>query len=71
MIIPVRCVTCGKVLADKWRWYQAKVGAGKTPMHDEPGGGADARRVAMDNLGLARYCCRRHFLGHVDLVHRI
>lgn len=24
MIIPVRCFTCGKVLADKWRSYQQK-----------------------------------------------
>lgn len=24
MIIPVRCFTCGKVLADKWAYYQRK-----------------------------------------------
>lgn len=24
MIIPIRCFTCGKVLADKWRAYQQK-----------------------------------------------
>ena len=25
MIIPVKCFTCGKVLADKYRFYQEKV----------------------------------------------
>ena len=25
MIIPVRCVTCGNVLANKYRYYQEKV----------------------------------------------
>eukprot|EP00873_Tetraselmis_striata_P019268 jgi/Tetstr1/439532/TSEL_027961.t1 len=27
MIIPIRCVTCGKVIADKWREYERKVAA--------------------------------------------
>lgn len=65
MIFPVRCVTCGKVLCDKWRWYQEATSGG------EDGKGPERRMEAMDKLGLARYCCRRHFLGHVDLVHRI
>ena len=25
MIIPVKCFTCGKVLGDKYRFYQAEV----------------------------------------------
>ena len=25
MIIPVKCFTCGTVLADKYRYYQAEV----------------------------------------------
>ena len=25
MIIPVKCFTCGKVLADKYRYYQQEV----------------------------------------------
>lgn len=24
MIIPVRCMTCGKVLADKWEYYEKR-----------------------------------------------
>ena len=25
MIIPIKCFTCGKVLADKYRYYQTEV----------------------------------------------
>ena len=30
MIIPVRCFTCGKVLADKYEFYKREVGKSKT-----------------------------------------
>ncbi|MBI2547684.1 MAG: DNA-directed RNA polymerase subunit N [Candidatus Aenigmarchaeota archaeon] len=56
MIIPVRCITCGKPVAHLWESYQKKVKAGE-----------DAGKV-MDSLGLERYCCRQLFLGHVDLM---
>jgi len=29
MIIPVRCFTCGKVLADKWNYYNKEVNKDK------------------------------------------
>ena len=25
MIIPIRCMNCGKMIADKWRYYQLKL----------------------------------------------
>ena len=82
MIIPVRCVTCGKVIADKWRAYQVKTGAredddpdGGSKKKKKSGGGESAgaasRKQAMDELGLVRYCCRRHFLSQVELIERI
>lgn len=79
MIIPVRCVTCGKVLADKWRAYQVKTGAreeeapkGKKSAAASPARDtAASRKQAMDDLGLVRYCCRRHFLSQVDLIEKI
>ena len=61
MLIPVRCVTCGKVIADKWRAYQEAT----------KDGDAASRKKAMDELGLVRYYCRRHFLSQVDLLERI
>ncbi len=56
MIIPVRCFTCGKVIADKWIEYEKQVQ-----------GGADPAKV-LDSLGISRYCCRRMFLSHMDLI---
>lgn len=76
MIIPVRCVTCNKVISDKWRWYNRELSAaGIDPTSDDSfdpdSAGAAKIRELLDAAGLVRYCCRRHFMGHVDLVERI
>jgi DNA-directed RNA polymerase subunit N (RpoN/RPB10) len=80
MLIPVLCVTCGKVLADKWEYYVRRVREeeGVDPRSDSGRGGAvltpapdlrpTARGLVLDELGLTRACCRRHFLGCVELV---
>lgn len=59
MIIPVRCFTCGKVVADKYNDFLEAVNDGKTP------------EEALDNLGLTRYCCRRMILSHADLLDEV
>ena len=59
MIIPVRCFTCGKVVADKYEPFQEAVKAGKTP------------KDALDKVGLTRYCCRRMILSHADLLDEV
>lgn len=56
MMIPVRCFTCGKVVAGAYEPYQARVTEGE-----------DAGEVLSD-LGVQRYCCRRMVLSHVDLI---
>lgn len=84
MIIPVRCVTCGKMICDKWRAYQFKTGDREDDSPDKKTkktaasksknpevAGAATRRQAMDELGLVRYCCRRHFLAQADLIEKI
>ncbi|MCH1540970.1 MAG: DNA-directed RNA polymerase subunit N [Candidatus Poseidonia sp.] len=59
MIIPVRCFSCGGVVAHKWEEFQRILSEGKT----------DAE--ALDEVGLKRYCCRRMYVGHLDLVHEV
>ena len=59
MIIPVRCFTCGKVIGNKWDSYLFLL----QQDHPEP--------VALDKLGLQRYCCRRMLLTHVDLIEKL
>ncbi|MGM5480797.1 MAG: DNA-directed RNA polymerase subunit N [Nanobdellota archaeon] len=56
MIIPIRCISCGKPIGHLWEKYQDKVARGE-----------DKKKV-MDELGLERYCCRSVFMGHVDLM---
>lgn len=55
IMIPVRCFTCGKVIANKWETYKSHLKSGLS--------NADA----LDQVGLRRYCCRRMFLTHVEI----
>lgn len=77
MIIPIRCFTCGKVIADKWLEYERRVADLKKKTGDTKNDNgdffcADAPTGAiMDDLGLKRICCRRHMLAHVDLIEMI
>jgi len=76
MIIPIKCFTCGKVLASKYNYYLKEVR--KKKMEN----GEDLEKVkyltssnmlksvegeVLDALGLTKMCCRRHFLTHVDI----
>ncbi|HDP96179.1 MAG TPA: DNA-directed RNA polymerase subunit N [Euryarchaeota archaeon] len=56
MIIPVRCFTCGKVIGGLYEEFLRRVQMGEKPME------------VLDSLGLERYCCRRMFLTHVELI---
>ena len=56
MIIPVRCFTCGKVVADKYEQFKLEISQGEDPA------------VVLDNVGLKRYCCRRMLLAHIDII---
>ena len=77
MIIPIKCFTCGMVLADKYRFYVEEVRKRKLSK-----GMDDVKKVlyltkefsektvegeVMDFLGLQKMCCRRHMLTHVDI----
>ena len=80
MIIPVRCFTCGKVIGNKWEFYQEEVRRLKME-NGEDGkdinervvyfNASNARKThegeVFDKLGLTRPCCRKHLLTHVDI----
>ena len=76
MIIPIKCFTCGNVLADKYRYYLQEVRRMKIQK------GEDVSKVVymakdnttktpegqvLDDIGLTNVCCRRHMLTHVDI----
>jgi DNA-directed RNA polymerase I, II, and III subunit RPABC5 len=77
MIIPIRCMNCGNVLADKWLYYQRKVkelrGTKKAePVYMDGKSVPDTPEIrVLEELGLKRYCCRKHMLTHVDLIDKI
>lgn len=74
MILPVRCFTCGKVLADKWQWFKEKRAerlddaSNVKGSVNEDGFYSESVKDLLDRLGLTRMCCRRHLLTHVDLI---
>jgi DNA-directed RNA polymerase I, II, and III subunit RPABC5 len=77
MIIPIRCMNCGNILADKWLAYQrrlkerAESQSGKPFYMDGKTVPVTEEGKALDELGLTRYCCRKHMLTHVDLMGKI
>jgi DNA-directed RNA polymerase I, II, and III subunit RPABC5 len=79
MIIPIRCMNCGFVLADKWRYYESRVavlrgemGLGNQPIViDGTTAPETPERKACDEVGITRYCCRKTMLTHRDLITKI
>jgi len=75
MIIPIRCMTCGNMIASKWKMYQEVLSTSSTAARTnlitndiedlkEP----TAELKALDAVGVQRYCCRRHLLSHTDII---
>ena len=59
MLVPVRCFTCGNLIADKMERYRNAIKEGQ-----------QAGDV-LDSLGIRRYCCRRMLLTTVETIHQI
>jgi len=59
MIVPVRCFTCGKVIADRYDEYMERVAKKENP------------EKVLNDLGFDRYCCRRTIFSHVDLMDEV
>ena len=76
MIITVKCFTCGKVLGNKYRFYQREVRKRKGEQDmkvdqvvylTEEFAEKTPEGEVMDLLKLNKPCCRRHMLTHVDI----
>ena len=59
MLVPVRCFTCGNLVADKFEEYQNGVKSGEEPAK------------ILDSLGIERYCCRRMLLTTVETIQQV
>jgi len=77
MIIPVKCFTCGKVIANKYRYFLQEVRRIKsnqgvntdevTYLSKESKDKTPEGEV-LDRMQLDKMCCRRHILTHVDII---
>ena len=76
MLIPVKCFTCGKVIGDKYLYYQAEVIKKRSEqgIHPDKINYLDDDKIdktiegeILDKLKLTNICCRRHMLTHVNI----
>jgi len=71
MIVPVRCFTCGRVMADIVDYYESeKANIEENKNVDKLYKNFDKIHTAhiLDNLGLKRYCCRRNLIANIDMM---
>jgi len=59
VLVPVRCFTCGNLVADKFDEYQNRVKSGEEPAK------------ILDSLGIERYCCRRMMLTTLETIQQV
>jgi DNA-directed RNA polymerase subunit N (RpoN/RPB10) len=82
MIIPIRCFTCNKVIAQLWEEYLSRIQVAYIEediknkkknrfVNIEELENKTIEGKILDELGLNRYCCRRMMLSHVDLCDKI
>ena len=59
MLVPVRCFTCGNIIADKYEDFSNRLNSGEDPAE------------IMDSLNVKRYCCRRMFVSCVETIYQV
>ena len=60
MLVPVRCFTCGNLIADKFEDYT------RQKLNQEKN-----HAKVLDSLGIKRYCCRRMLLTSVETIQQV
>ena len=83
MIIPVRCFTCGNVIADKWTPFVKLVMEKKNESTENVDSELDIQYInitedgsikksiegeVLDEMGIHKYCCRRMMISNVHLI---
>lgn len=59
MMIPIRCFTCNKIIGNKWETYKTHLESGMSTSD------------VFAEIDLRRYCCKRMFLGHVEIIDKL
>ncbi|MGC8663774.1 MAG: DNA-directed RNA polymerase subunit N [Thermoplasmata archaeon] len=69
MIIPVRCFSCGRVIATDYLKFKDEVEKIRSTEKREPT--KEEISKIFDDLGVKRYCCRRMIVSHIDLIDEV
>ena len=56
MLVPVRCCSCNKIIGGSYEEFIERKENGDNPAE------------IMDDLGIKRFCCRKIFVSHLDLI---
>ena len=56
MLVPVRCFSCNKIIGSHYEEFTERREKGEDPSE------------VMDDLGIERYCCRKIYVSHIDLI---
>jgi DNA-directed RNA polymerase subunit N (RpoN/RPB10) len=81
MIIPIKCFTCGTVIANRYQIYcdevrlrkiqstkyKNNIDRNRVEYFTQENTDKTIEGVVLDELGLTKMCCRRHILTHVDI----
>ena len=59
LLIPIRCFSCGGLIADKLDELETRINKGENAKH------------VLDDLGVERYCCRRMLLSNANIIDEI
>jgi DNA-directed RNA polymerase subunit N (RpoN/RPB10) len=60
MIIPIRCFSCGQIVAHDYEAFIKEIKDKKlTP------------KEVLDNFGVRKYCCRRMYISNVEMIDEI
>lgn len=68
-LIPIKCFTCGNILADKYLYYIKEIDktSKKETYAEKDNFNKTIEGITLDNLELYSICCRRHLLTHVEI----
>ena len=79
MIIPIRCFTCGKEIANLWPIYcditnrndQNPKDQNDQNPKDQNQNKKDRIQMLNEKTGLKRICCKRMLLTHVEIIDKL
>lgn len=81
MLIPIRCFTCGEIMADKWQPFIILTNKERNNLNEDVDDDLNIQTIdisnkssktiegkVLDKFNLNKMCCRRMMLSNVHLI---